>query len=163
MRPAAFASGQYYFVLPKSPPGPRGYPVVVHLHGWSSFRASGDGTMRVLSRRSSHAAMSSSPPSARFSLQAAATGLLPTVKRGPRRDDAAFLSDVLDDAVKRLKIDRSRVLLTGFSRGGSMVWDVACQTPGAFTAYAAVGGGFWNPLPQLCKGSSSAFSHPRLG
>ena len=37
----------------------------------------------------------------------------------PHRDDAAFTREMLDDAEKRFNIDRSRVLMTGYSIGGS--------------------------------------------
>ena len=59
------------------------------------------------------------------------------------RDDVAFIRSVIDDAAERFHLDRDRVLLTGFSRGASMVWDVACIAPDTATAYASVSGGFW--------------------
>jgi polyhydroxybutyrate depolymerase len=68
------------------------------------------------------------------------------------RDDVAFLRAVLDDAAARFGLDRNRVLLTGFSRGGSMVSDVACIAPGTAAAYAPVAGGFWRPHPEHCAG-----------
>ena len=154
--PCSITSGQYYFALPKSPPGPRGYPVMVHLHGWSSSARAVMDNGRFVEKVLSRGYVLIAPfgevqPSGRRDWSVA------DGQTRPRRDDGAFLSDVLDDAVKRLKINRSRVLLTGFSRGGSMVWDLACRTPGTFTAYAAVGGGFWNPLPQSCKGPVRIF------
>lgn len=45
-----------------------------------------------------------------------------------------------------------RLLLSGFSRGGSMVWDVACLTPGFARAYAPAAGGFWLPMAHDCAG-----------
>jgi polyhydroxybutyrate depolymerase len=72
------------------------------------------------------------------------------------RDDIAFIADVLDDA-KRRGIDRDRVLLAGFSRGGSMVWDIACRAPAMARAYAAIAGAFWEPLPTVCDGPIDLF------
>jgi polyhydroxybutyrate depolymerase len=72
------------------------------------------------------------------------------------RDDIAFLAEVLDDAARR-GVDRGRVLLAGFSRGGSMVWDVACHAPGTARAYAPVAGAFWEPLPARCAGPVALF------
>lgn len=69
------------------------------------------------------------------------------------RDDVAFLNSVIDDAVTRFGLDRDRVILTGFSRGGSMVWDVACAAPGTAAAYAASAGGFWEPMVPSCEGT----------
>ena len=68
------------------------------------------------------------------------------------RDDVAFIAEVLDDAAARFGLDRTRVLATGFSRGGSMIWDLACRAPDTAQAYAAVSGAFWEPLPALCFG-----------
>jgi polyhydroxybutyrate depolymerase len=59
---------------------------------------------------------------------------------------------VLDDAAARFGLDRGRVLLTGFSRGGSFVWDAACEAPGLVAAYASVAGGFWDPMREGCAG-----------
>ncbi|MBW4709626.1 prolyl oligopeptidase family serine peptidase [Roseobacter sp. YSTF-M11] len=68
------------------------------------------------------------------------------------RDEPAFLAAVRDDAAARFGFDASRVLLSGFSIGGSMTSYMACQEPGAFAAYAPVAGGFWRPHPTACKG-----------
>ncbi len=69
------------------------------------------------------------------------------------RDDIAFLSEIFDDAAKR-GVDRGRILLAGFSRGGSMVWDVACNAPRLARAYAPIAGAFWEPLPSGCTGGA---------
>ncbi|MEM8630859.1 MAG: PHB depolymerase family esterase [Pseudomonadota bacterium] len=66
------------------------------------------------------------------------------------RDDIAFLSAVIDDAVARFDADPDRVLLAGFSRGASMAWDYACARPEKVAAIAAVAGGFWEPMVTTC-------------
>jgi polyhydroxybutyrate depolymerase len=72
---------------------------------------------------------------------------------GPQqRDELAFARAVLSDAGKRFRIDRRRVLMTGFSIGGAMVWYLACKEPGLAAAYAPVAGGFWRPHPTRCAG-----------
>ncbi len=68
------------------------------------------------------------------------------------RDDAAFLSAVADDAAARFGLPRGRMVLAGFSVGGSMVAYAACRDPGAFAAYAPVAGNFWRPYPEACVG-----------
>lgn len=68
------------------------------------------------------------------------------------RDERAFAHQILDDAVARFRIDRSRLLMTGFSIGASLVWYMACREPDLATAYAPVAGGFWRPLPERCAG-----------
>jgi len=72
---------------------------------------------------------------------------------GPQqRDELAFAKQVLDDAKARFSIDRRRVLVSGFSIGGALVWYLACREPGLGAAYAPVAGGFWRPHPTSCAG-----------
>ncbi len=66
------------------------------------------------------------------------------------RDDTAYLDRVLDDAVARFGLDADRVLMIGFSRGASMVWDYACAQPGRVRGFATVAGAFWEPLVTTC-------------
>lgn len=73
------------------------------------------------------------------------------------RDDLVFLSEVLADAKERFGVGEGPVLLAGFSRGASMVWDVACRDPGFADAYAPVAGAFWDDLPETCEGPVRLF------
>jgi len=75
-------------------------------------------------------------------------------KRPKIRDELTFTRQVLSDAAIRFGIDRDRVLMTGFSIGGSLTWYLACQDPGIAKAYAPVAGAFWRPHPASadCKG-----------
>lgn len=155
LAPCAIANGEYHFAAPSVPPGSRGYPVVIMLHGWAS---SGKAALQDVN--------SVAPVTARGYLFVAPNALHAgsgkrdwSVRDGqpPRRDERAFLNDVLGDLEKRMPLDRDRVLLTGFSRGGSMVWNIACENPQAFAAYAPVAGGFWDPLPGSCKGPVRLF------
>ncbi|MEX0284288.1 MAG: PHB depolymerase family esterase [Paracoccaceae bacterium] len=66
------------------------------------------------------------------------------------RDDVAFLSAVVADAVNRFELEGKPLLLAGFSRGGSMAWDLACARPDLFDAVAPVAGGFWEPMERDC-------------
>jgi hypothetical protein len=53
--------------------------------------------------------------------------------------------------------ERDRMLLAGFSIGGSLTSYVACAAPEAFAAYAPVAGSFWRPHPQSCAGPVRLF------
>ncbi|MGC1427127.1 MAG: alpha/beta fold hydrolase [Albidovulum sp.] len=68
------------------------------------------------------------------------------------RDESVFVRAVLDDAVDKHGIARDRVLLSGFSVGGSMVSYAACEDPGLAAAYAPISGNFWRPHPTACAG-----------
>ncbi|WP_299828593.1 PHB depolymerase family esterase [uncultured Roseobacter sp.] len=68
------------------------------------------------------------------------------------RDEPAFLQAVRDDAATRFGFAAERVILSGFSIGGSMTSYMACDVPDSFAAYAPVAGGFWRPHPTGCTG-----------
>lgn len=74
--------------------------------------------------------------------------------RPKQRDEMVFAKAVLADAAEKFNIDRDRILMTGFSIGGSLTWYLACQDPTVAKAYAPVGGAFWRPHPvgADCKG-----------
>lgn len=75
------------------------------------------------------------------------------------RDEIAFSRRVHADALDKFPIDPDRILVTGFSQGGSMAWDVSCYAPELGTAYAPVSGGFWEPLPAECTDTGRRLRH----
>ncbi len=146
--PCLLPGGQYEAELPTAVAGP--LPAVIFVHGYGS---SGEGTMRnrgmvdaLLARGYAVIAPDGSPMVGRdgrsWAFRASPGG----------RDDVAFLQAVRDDAVARFGLDPRRLLLAGFSVGGSMVSYTACAAPQAFSAYAPVSGGFWRPHPDRCAG-----------
>lgn len=70
----------------------------------------------------------------------------------PHRDDLAFTREIIADAASRFRIDPDRILMTGYSIGGSRVSYFACQDPALARAFAPVAGGFWRPHPEDCAG-----------
>lgn len=69
-----------------------------------------------------------------------------------RRDELAFTREIIADAIARFGADPERILITGYSVGGSNVAYLACRDPDIGTAYAPVAGGFWRPHPESCNG-----------
>jgi polyhydroxybutyrate depolymerase len=145
--------GFYRLALPEATEGP--VPALVFLHGWGQSAAT------VMRNEAMLAALA-----ARGYALIAPEGIpRPThenrdwsVRDGDptARDDVAFLTEVLDDAARH-GVARDRVLMAGFSRGGSMVWDVACHAPGTARAYSPVAGAFWEPMPDGCAGPVDLF------
>ncbi len=134
--------GSYHVAWPPGVPRDKTVPAVVALH---SYKASGLGLIRsgkmvktILARGYAVITPEGIGGSWQF--------------RGGRRDDVAFIRAVADDAAKRGNLSRNRMMLAGFSVGGSMVAYVACRSPGAFKAYAPVSGNFWKPEPKSCAG-----------
>ncbi len=143
------ASGAYHIELPRADTP----PLVIFLHGYGGSAA---GTMKNRNMVD--------PLLARGYAVMAPEG---AVRNGRKswnfypgwegRDEAAFLTDVVADAVERFGIDGDRVVLGGFSAGGFMVNYLACAAPETFSAYAPVSGGFWRPHPEECKGPVRLF------
>lgn len=75
------------------------------------------------------------------------------------RDEFAYVGQVLDDATRRFAIDSGRIMASGFSQGGSMVWYLACRMPARFAAFAPIAGAFWEPLPEGCLGPRPNLVH----
>lgn len=55
--------------------------------------------------------------------------------------DALTLKALLDTALKKYNVDRSRIYLTGLSLGGYGAWDLATRYPHYFAAVAPICGG----------------------
>ncbi|MDK2773972.1 MAG: alpha/beta fold hydrolase [Tabrizicola sp.] len=147
--PCRIAEGTYSVVLPDGAKGP--IPAIVFLHGYGG---DGEGTLRnrgmvdqMLKRGYAVIAPDGQPLE---SGKGRAWAFHPD--RPSPRDETAFLIAVADDAAARFGLKRDRMLLAGFSIGGSMVSYVACQAPEAFAAFAPVAGSFWQPLPDSCAG-----------
>ncbi len=64
--------------------------------------------------------------------------------------DTDLLISLLDDVISKYSVDTSRVYLTGYSMGGSGVWNLASKYPERFAAIAPMSG-FANPIlaPRL--------------
>lgn len=144
------AEGTYHLVLPDTAPEGN-TPALVFLHGWG---ASGEGMLRmrgmVQSALDRGYAVITPDGIPREGRNGRGWGFHPE-RPGPR-DEVAFLQAVRDDAIARHGIDPDRVLLGGFSIGGSMTSYLACAAPDAFAAYVPVAGAFWYPHPTGCAG-----------
>lgn len=77
----------------------------------------------------------------------------------PQVDELAYFEAIVEDASSRFPIDRGRLLATGFSAGGMMVWNLACDRPGLFAGFVPMAGTFWQPMPQTCPGAPVNLFH----
>jgi polyhydroxybutyrate depolymerase len=152
--PCRIDGGSYHIVLPAGATG--GAPALVFLHGWG---ASGEAMLALrdmvetaLARGYAVIAPDGTPREGRNGY---GWGFSPE-RPGPR-DEIAFIKAVRDDAIARHGIDAGRIVLGGFSIGGSMVSYLACADPDAFAAYVPVAGAFWRPLPESCAGPVDLF------
>ena len=138
--------GGYYLVdLPKDWDGRSPMGLVVYFHGWNG---SPEGTFRnkaMVNGVTRRGAM--------FVAPFARTGYWRQIGEGRAeggRNEAAYIRAVMADVQKRWPVDTTRTLASGFSRGASMVWNVACYTGDLFAGYAPIAGGFWGSTPENC-------------
>lgn len=145
--PCEITDGSYHIRLPAEL---QGAPIVLYLHGYA---ASGAVAIRseALARPLTEAGFVFVAPNGQPDL-ALGQNLDWGIRDGGAwpRDDVTFLRSVLADAVDRFGLTGDRVLAMGYSRGGSMTWDLACHAPDIATAFAAYAGAFWGPLPDRC-------------
>lgn len=144
----------YRISLPEGQVGPVG--AVIWAHG---YRGSAAGVMRNMSlRRMLHA---------QGLALIAAQGVdgswdLPD---GPRTPDStgaaefAYFEAVIADAQARFGIDPARLVASGFSAGGMMVWNLACARPELFAGFVPFSGTFWRAPPATCAVPAASVIH----
>lgn len=144
----------YYLAAP--PPewdGVTSLPLIVYFHGWNG---SPEGTFR--NRAMVNAAHKRG---ALFVSPYARSGYwrqMGDERAEYGRDEAAYAHAVAEDIRKRWPIDEERTLASGFSRGASMVWNVACYV-GGYAGYAPIAGGFWDETPSDCPAGAANIRH----
>jgi predicted peptidase len=74
----------------------------------------------------------------------------PQFKKWPTNDD---VHNVIKYAVEHLRVDTSRIYVTGLSMGGGVTWDYASQYGSSIAAIAPICGGSW---PDKKKGQNIA-------
>lgn len=67
---------------------------------------------------------------------------------GGGRDDVAFSLAVLDDVMALAPLDPARIIVSGFSAGGSMAWMMGCYAGDRFAAIVSVAGALRRPSPD---------------
>jgi len=140
--PCRVDGGYYLAEAPEDWDGRSSLPMALYLHGYS---------------RSAEDKIDSTVP--RDLRQAGWLTVLPQGKGdtwsnvgapSQSRDEIPFLAAVLADARDRWPVQE--VVVTGFSQGSSMAWDVACYLPGEVDALFGASGSFWQPEPRRCEG-----------
>lgn len=145
--PCKTATGTYHLAFPKEWDGKSALPAVVYFHGHNS---SGRNAVRNkgLLRKITGRGYLMIAPNGTAGNGRTALGWPANRKVKGRRDDIAFTSDVMNAVRQRVALDEKKILVTGFSSGGSMAWHLACYTFDTFTAFAPVAGGLRRPVPE---------------
>ena len=66
------------------------------------------------------------------------------------QDDIGFISAVIDDVVSNFDIDINKIYACGFSNGGYMAYELACELSDKVTAFGSVAGNFMLNSDQQC-------------
>jgi len=149
------AERSYRIHLP--PGGAEGKGAIVYHHG---YRGSAAGAMK-------NAALTGLADALDVALIAAKSDgddwQIPGVPSHPQADvtaPLAYSDAVVADAAARFGIDTGRLVATGFSAGGMMVWTLACHRGGAYYAgFVPIAGTFWAPVPESCSGQPANLIH----
>lgn len=150
--PCAVDGGRYYARVPDGWDGTSPLPTALYFHGWQGTGAGVMGNAPRTAAFTDRGILLIAPDGAErsWSHQGSPTRA---------RDEHVFLSTVLDDVQARWPVDPDRLWATGFSQGGSMVWDLACFLGDRFAAFVPVAGGFWRPMPERCPSGPVALMH----
>lgn len=144
--------GHYRLILPDAAADKAPLAALMYFHGWqgSAEETAADPGLRALATRLGIALIAPDGAGRTWSYPGSP---------GRHRDEFAFIGRVLDDVAARFTVDSSRIMASGFSQGGSMVWYLACRMPERFRAFAPVAGAFWEPLPASCAGPRPTLIH----
>ncbi len=144
--------GHYRLILPDDVKAAAPVAALMFFHGWqgSAEETVADPGLRALATRLGVALIAPDGAGRTWSYPGSP---------GRHRDEFAFVDRVLDDVAARFPVDPRRIMASGFSQGGSMVWYLACRMTERFRAFAPVAGAFWEPLPPACAGPRPAMVH----
>ncbi len=76
-----------------------------------------------------------------------------------RRDEVRFIGEVMEDLARRFPIDTRRLVVSGFSQGASVTWEIACRGDGRFRAFLPIAGVWWRPMPTECPAPRRPLLH----
>lgn len=147
--PCQVEAGEYYLSYPNDWDGETPLPAIIFYHGHNS---SGLSPLRSRGLRESfvnRGYLLISPNGAARPNGVRAWPARPG--HGGGRDDVAFSLAVLDDVNAKAPLDRDRIIVSGFSAGGSMAWMMGCYAGDRFAAIISVAGALREPHPDgLC-------------
>ena len=136
----------YRIVLPDGYDGKGGIGAVIFIHGYR-------GTAAAEMKNAALTSLASELGIAYAAAQADGPEWnIPHVPGGPAPgvDELAYFDALANDLVARFAVDRSRIVVAGFSSGAMMTWHLACYRGNGFAGFVANSGTFWAPVPETC-------------
>jgi polyhydroxybutyrate depolymerase len=156
----ALGERHYRIALPDGHDGTRPIGAILHAHGYkgSAAGAMRNNGLRQVARDLGLALIAADSKGDDWSLPHSPA----TMREGKPADlegELTYFEAVLDDAARRFGVDRTRVLATGFSAGGMMVWWLACHRSDLAAGFAPISGTFWAPVPDACPADPAHLLH----
>ncbi len=146
----------YRIRMPEGHQGQNEVGAIVFAHG---YRGTSEGVMR-------NASLSKLASNLGVALIAAKTlgddwsiPGVPSQNENDAIDELVYFDRLIADATTRFPIDPQRLMATGFSAGGMMVWNLICHRSEAFAAFAPIAGTFWVPEPETCTSPPASVIH----
>ena len=75
---------------------------------------------------------------------------IPNAPSEGSNSEISFFDSLKVDLTANHFIDPEKIMVTGFSAGGMMTWNLACERGDIFAAFAPMSGTFWAPVPKEC-------------
>ncbi|MBA5775903.1 polyhydroxybutyrate depolymerase [Stappia sp. F7233] len=150
--PCQIEGGDYRIRFPSAWDGKTPIGAIVFVHGW---RGSAAGEMR----NRGWAKLADELNVAFIAANGEGGGWSYPGSPRRNRDEFAYFEALIKDATTRFPIRRDRMMASGFSIGGSMVWNIACYRSELFAGYAPIAGAFWDPIPDTCPSPTPILFH----
>jgi len=137
----------YRIRMPEGYDGKTPIGAIIHAHG---YRGTAKGVMKNkgMARMASQLGVALIAPKSKGD-----DWLLPGAPRKTHVDGSAefeYFDALIADVTQRFPIDTKRLMVSGFSAGGMMTWNLACHRGEMFAAFAPIAGTFWEPIPKSC-------------
>ena len=146
----------YRIAMPEGHDGVTPVPVILFAHG---YRGSAEGVMGNKSLRR----LASDLGAALIAGKSVGPGW--DIPNNPREmestgeNEFAYFDAVIEDASTRFSLDTDRMMATGFSGGGMMVWNLICARSDSFAGFAPIAGTFWLKPPETCDAPVASVVH----
>ncbi|MDA8870544.1 polyhydroxybutyrate depolymerase [Rhizobiaceae bacterium] len=117
---------------------------IIYSHGYrgSAAGSMGNGAMRAVADRLGVALVTTQG--------ANGTWDLPNAPRPGGAGEMAYFDALKAALVSKHGVDGDDLMITGFSAGGMVTWNVACERGKDYAAFAPIAGTFWAPVPDAC-------------
>ena len=144
----------YRMQAPEGAAGPVGALVFAHGYRGKAANSIRNASLQAFAKEKGLALIALQAPGDDWSLPG-----VPGNNFRPEINEVAYVDAVIANAAARGVVDPERVVLSGFSAGGMLVWTVICARGAEYAGYIPVAGVFWRPEPTSCDGPPAHVAH----